>query len=131
MDLGWQATHMRCRWYSQCIVPGRVGWPGGSGRRGDRGLPLGFCLWGPRGFRFPWQAAALFHASVCALAANYLYRKPELGGEKILATLRTLALLTSAAAVVMMIQAAKWEPSSMLSTRIFWLAGIWLLLLWV
>jgi len=83
------------------------------------------------GFRFPWQAAALFHATVCALAANYLYRKPELGGEKILATLRTSALLTSAAAVVMMIQAAAWEPSSMLSSRIFWLAGIWLLLLWV
>jgi hypothetical protein len=67
------------------------------------------------GFRFPWQAAALFHASLSALAANFLYRKPELGREKILATLRTSALLTSAAAVLMMIQAAKWEPSSMLS----------------
>ena len=41
------------------------------------------------------------------------------------------ALVTSFAAVVCLVQASTWETTAMQAERVFWLAGIWLVLLWV
>ncbi len=80
---------------------------------------------------FPWQAAMLAHASICAagaiLAWNY---EKDLKGI-LTRPLYQSALITSFAAVVLLFQAREWQTTAMEAERVFWLAGIWLALLWV
>ena len=80
---------------------------------------------------FPWQAALLAHATVCAIGAilTWQYEKDAKG--TLTAALFQSALLTSFAAVVCLVQAGKWETTAMQAERVFWLAGIWLVLLWL
>ncbi|MGH9881096.1 MAG: hypothetical protein ACRD6N_06630, partial [Pyrinomonadaceae bacterium] len=80
---------------------------------------------------FPWQTALLAHSSLCAIAA-IISRNLERDERSVLTTpLNYSALLTSFIAVVCLIQARRWETTAMQSTRFFWLAGIWLVLLWL
>jgi hypothetical protein len=80
---------------------------------------------------FPWQAAMLAHATVCAVGAvlTWQYEKDAKG--TLTAALYQSALLTSFVAVVCLVQAGKWETTAMQAERVFWLAGIWLVLLWL
>jgi hypothetical protein len=83
------------------------------------------------GFRLPWQAAALLHATLCAVAVNFIHARQGKDEVVLAKPLYTTALITSVAAVFLMVQSSPWQPSAMLSVRIFWLAGVWLLLLWI
>ncbi|HKY30664.1 MAG TPA: zinc ribbon domain-containing protein [Pyrinomonadaceae bacterium] len=80
---------------------------------------------------FPWQAAMLTHASICTAVAIAVWNyKKDL--ERLLTRpLSASALMTSFAAVVLLFQAREWQTTAMEAERVFWLAGIWLALLWV
>jgi hypothetical protein len=80
---------------------------------------------------FPWQAAMLAHATLCAIGAilTWQYEKDAKG--TLTTALYRSALLTSFAGVVCLVQAGKWETTAMQAERVFWLAGIWLMLLWL
>jgi hypothetical protein len=82
------------------------------------------------GVQFPWQAASLTHALLCALAVLFVYEKRG-ALDALGVALNHSALITSSAAVLMMMQAASWEPTALLASRIYWLAVVWLVLLWV
>ena len=80
---------------------------------------------------FPWQAAMLAHATICAVGAilTWHYEKDAKG--PLTSALFQSALVTSLAAVICLVQANTWETTAMQAERVFWLAGIWLVLLWV
>ncbi len=80
---------------------------------------------------FPWQAAMLAHATICAVGAvlTWHYEKDAKG--PLISALFQSALVTSLAAVICLVQANTWETTAMQAERVFWLAGIWLVLLWV
>ncbi len=80
---------------------------------------------------FPWQAAMLAHATVCATGAIFTWQYEKDAKGTLTATLFQSALLTSFAAIVCLGQAGKWETTAMQAGRVFWLAGIWLVLLWL
>ncbi|MGH9967003.1 MAG: hypothetical protein ACREBG_04090 [Pyrinomonadaceae bacterium] len=83
------------------------------------------------GIQFPWQAAFLAHGTLCAVAAIFAWHyEKDLQGILTRALYQS-ALLTSFAAVVCLVQAGKWETTAMQAGRVFWLAGIWLALLWL
>jgi hypothetical protein len=81
--------------------------------------------------RFPWQAAMLLHASVASIAAIYCWRKEGIFKRDFAVPLNVSALITSLAAVFLMFEAYRWEPTSLYAQRLLWLAGIWLVLLWL
>ncbi|MGH9956944.1 MAG: zinc ribbon domain-containing protein, partial [Pyrinomonadaceae bacterium] len=84
-----------------------------------------------RTIRFPVQAALLAHATVCAAGAILAwYFKGDL--KRILTRpLYQSALMTSFLAVVCLVQARPWQTTAEEAQSVFWLAGIWLALLWV
>ncbi len=83
------------------------------------------------GVPFPWQAALLAHASVCAIGAILAWHFERDAKGILTRALYQSALLTSFAAVLCLAQAARWETTAMQAERVFWLAGVWLALLWV
>ena len=76
---------------------------------------------------FPWQTAVLAHATVCAIAAILSSRHRH--GTVISKPLNYSALLSSIVAVVFLLQSHRWEVTSMQAERMFWIAGLWLVLL--
>jgi hypothetical protein len=82
------------------------------------------------GWSFPWQKAFFIEASLCAVAAIIL--RQQRADEKVLvAPLRLAALIASFIAVGFLIQAGPRQSTVMQTQAVFWLAGIWLLLLWL
>lgn len=79
---------------------------------------------------FPWQAALLAHATVCAIGAILTWRYEKDAKGTLTQPLFQSALLTSFAAVLCLAQAGEWETTTMQAERVLWLAGIWLVLLW-
>jgi hypothetical protein len=78
---------------------------------------------------FPWQTAVLAHASVCAIAAILSSRHRD--GSVVSRPLNYSALLSSFIAVIFLLHARRWEVTSMEAERMFWIAGLWLVLLWL
>jgi len=75
---------------------------------------------------FPWQSALLAHATLCAalaiIAARYRVLSKPFGNT---------AHITLVLGVVALFQANTWEITAMQAQRVFWIAAILLLLLWV
>jgi len=82
----------------------------------------------PAGFAFPWQTAFLAHATICAAAA-ILSSRYERG--KVFSVLNYSALISIVLGVVCLFQANTWTITWMQAQRVFWIAGILLLLLWL
>ena len=81
------------------------------------------------GFAFPWQTALFAHATTCAIAAIICsrYERAELFSKP----LNYSALISIVLGVVSLFQANTWEVTWMQAQRVFWIAGILLLLLWL
>lgn len=80
-------------------------------------------------FSFPWQTAFFAHATICAVAAIVASRyKP---GELFSKPLNYSALISIVLGVVSLFQANTWEVTWLQAQRVFWIAGILLLLLWL
>ena len=94
-------------------------------------LTLGQTLGPVLGVRFPWQAAFLAHATVASIAAIILSRYGEPLPGPLVSPLNKSALATSFFAVLAMNDAYRWEPTAMYAQRIFWLACVLLVLLWL
>jgi len=80
-------------------------------------------------FAFPWQTALFAHATVCAVAAIVSSRYKR--GEVLSAPLNYSALISVVLGVVALFQANTWEVTWMQAQRVFWIAGILLVLLWL
>jgi hypothetical protein len=80
-------------------------------------------------FAFPWQTALFAHATICALAAIFSSRRK--GGEIFSTPLNYVALISIVLGVVSLFQANTWQITWMQTQRVFWIAGILLLLLWL
>jgi len=83
------------------------------------------------GFDFPWQTAFLFHAAVCAVAAILVSQITGLRARALERPLSQAALITSVFALLSLVQANEWETTAMQAERMFWLAGVWLVSLWL
>jgi hypothetical protein len=83
------------------------------------------------GVRFPWQAALLAHASLCALAAIFIRRVDDAERRALASPLNLTALAGSVLFLLLLLPARRWEPTAMIAARLFWLSGVWLLLLWL
>ena len=80
-------------------------------------------------FSFPWQTALFAHATICAIAAIVCLRYER--GKILSAPLNNSALISIVLGVVALFQANTWEVTWMQSQRVFWIAGILLVLLWL
>ena len=81
------------------------------------------------GFSFPWQTALFTHATLCAVAAIVSSRYKD--GRVFSAALNYSALISVVLGVVSLFQANTWEITWMQAQRLYWIAGILLLLLWL
>ena len=78
---------------------------------------------------FPWQSALLAHATLCAALAIVASR---LFSDRILTKpLNDTALTTIVFGVVALFQANTWEETPVQAERVFWIALVLLLLLWL
>lgn len=76
------------------------------------------------GTSFPWQTALLAHATLCAALA--------IGKRRFFSKeLNHTALLTLVLGVVALFQANTWQVTAFQAQRVFWIASILLLLLWL
>src|SRR5678815_1004756 len=82
----------------------------------------------PPGFAFPWQTAFFAHAPICAAAAIISSRNER---SNIFSVLNYSALISIVLGVVCLFQANTWTITWMQAQRVFWIAGILLLLLWL
>ena len=80
-------------------------------------------------FSFPWQTALLVHASICAIAAIVSSRRKEL--RPLTNPLNHTALICSVLAGLSMFQTNPWQVTWMQAERVFWIAGVWLISLWL
>ncbi len=80
-------------------------------------------------FSFPWQTALFAHATICAIAAIVSSRYER--GKVLAQPLNYSALISIVLGVVSLFQANTWEVTWMQAQRVFWIAGILLLLLWL
>lgn len=80
-------------------------------------------------FSFPWQTALFAHATICAIAAIVSSRYER--GEVLAQPLNYSALISIVLGVVSLFQANTWEVTWLQAQRVFWIAGILLLLLWL
>ncbi|HEU4837561.1 MAG TPA: hypothetical protein VFS90_24235 [Pyrinomonadaceae bacterium] len=83
----------------------------------------------PAEIAFPWQTAFFAHATICALAAIVSSRYER--GKVFTAPLNYSALISIVFGVVCLFQANTWTITWMQAQRVFWIAGILLLLLWL
>jgi len=81
------------------------------------------------GFAFPWQTALFAHATISALAAIISSRYNR--GGVLSKALNYAALISIVLGVVCLFQANTWEVTWMQAQRVFWIAGILLLLQWL
>lgn len=81
------------------------------------------------GFAFPWQTALFAHATICALAAIISSRYDR--GKVLSKALNYAALISIVLGVISLFQANTWEVTWMQAQRVFWIAGILLLLHWL
>jgi hypothetical protein len=81
------------------------------------------------GFAFRWQTALFAHATICALAAiiGSRYERARVLSK----VLNYAALISIVLGVVSLFQANTWEVTWMQAQRVFWIAGILALLLWL
>lgn len=80
-------------------------------------------------FAFPWQTALFAHATICAIVAIVSSRYER--GKVLAQPLNYSALISIVLGVVSLFQANTWEVTWMQAQRVFWIAGILLLLLWL
>lgn len=80
-------------------------------------------------FAFPWQTAFFAHATICALAAIVCSRYARV--RVLSAPLNNTALISIVLGVIALFQAHTWEVTWMQAQRVFWIAGILLVLLWL
>lgn len=83
------------------------------------------------GQSFPWQTSFFIFASVCAIGAivaKHTNSQFSLVGRS---PLNQAALISSFVVLVCLLQANQWETTAVQSARMFWLAGIWFVLLWL
>ena len=80
-------------------------------------------------FSFPWQTALFAHATICAIAAIVSSRYER--SEVLAKPLNYSALISIVLGVVSLFQANTWEVTWTQAQRVFWIAGILLLLLWL
>jgi hypothetical protein len=80
-------------------------------------------------YSFPWQTTLLIHASICAIVAILASRRSTLA--TISKPLNYAALIGSVLVVVSMFQTNPWQVTSMQAERVFWIAAIFLLSLWL
>ena len=81
------------------------------------------------GFAFPWQTALFAHATICAIAAIVSSRYER--GKVLSKALNYAALISIVLGVAGLFQANTWEVTWMQAQRVFWIAGILLLLHWL
>jgi len=87
----------------------------------------------PAEIAYPWQTAFFAHATICAVMAIVSLRltvKPALP-RSVLTPLNHSALISIVLGVVCLFQANTWTITWMQAQRVFWIAGILLLLLWL
>ncbi len=83
----------------------------------------------PLGLSFPWQTAWFAHAMICAIAAIACSRDRRFA---ILSQpLNASAMMAIVLGVVSLFQANQWEQTAMQAQRVFWIAGVLLVLLWL
>jgi len=82
----------------------------------------------PAGFAFPWQTAFFAHATICAAAAILSSRYERF---RVFSVLNYSALISIVFGVMCLFQANTWTITWMQAQRVFWIAGILLLLLWL
>jgi hypothetical protein len=78
---------------------------------------------------FPWQTAFLAHATLCAIAAIATARLAKT--ETFSKAFNYTALITVVFGVIALFQANTWEVTVMQAQRVFWIAVVLLLLLWL
>ena len=78
---------------------------------------------------FPLQTALFAHATICAIAAIVCSRYER--GKVLSAPLNNSALISIVLGVVALFQANTWQVTWMQAQRIYWIAGILLILLWL
>lgn len=81
------------------------------------------------GLTFPWQTAFLVHATLFAVSAILSTKFQSL--RILVKAFNATALITCGIAVLSLFQANPWQVTWMQSQRVFWIAGITLLLLWL
>jgi hypothetical protein len=84
----------------------------------------------PAEIAFPWQTAFFAHATICALAAIVSSRY-ERASKVFTVPLNYSALISIVLGVVCLFQANTWTITWMQAQRVFWIAGILSLLLWL
>lgn len=80
-------------------------------------------------FSFPWQTALFAHATICAVGAIIASRYSR--RDVFTQPLNYSALISIVLGVVSLFQANTWEVTWMQAQRVYWIAGILLLLLWL
>ena len=117
----------------------RFGWRGVTGRWHLRGLDPRYCclhwrliLRRPE-IAFPWQTAFFAHATICAVMAIVSLRLMVNARlpRSVLTPLNYSVLISIVLGVVCLFQANTWTITWMQAQRVFWIAGILLLLLWL
>src|SRR5919109_1468897 len=83
----------------------------------------------PLSLSFPWQTALLAHATICAIAAIVCSR--DRGTVILSEPLNYSALISVVLSVISLFQANQWEQTAMQAQRVFWIAGILLVSLWL
>ena len=92
-------------------------------------IALGEAIAYTTGWSFPWQTAFLVHTTIFAVSAILCSRFQSV--RVLVRAFNTTALLTCAIAVISLFQTNPWQVTWMQSQRVFWIAGVTLLLLWL
>lgn len=83
----------------------------------------------PLSLSFPWQTALLAHATICAVAAIACSRNSRFA--ILSGPLNYSALVSLLLGVISLFQANQWEQTAMQAQRVFWIAGVLLVSLWL
>ncbi len=81
--------------------------------------------------RFAWQTALLIYSTIATLFATLFWNKGNEEKRVIANPLRFAALITSSLVVAGLIQSRPWQPTAMITTKLFWLSVIGFCLLWL